>query len=147
MTEGRPVPPSGICDAAGFGGLPPRPGSRSPFAPAPEDSPTAEMDETSGRCACAQQAGTYWPRGEAGRGVTSRPIRLALRPGALPVASFWAPAVAVVTAGAQRPASRYFQGERRSVALPSQAAGSFPETRLSGSQEEAGTCREGWPNP
>ena len=82
MTEGRPSPPSGICGAAGFGGLPPRSGSRSPFAPAPEDSPTAEMDESSGRCACAQQAGTYWPRGEAGRGVTSRPIRLALRPGA-----------------------------------------------------------------
>lgn len=75
--------------------------------------------------------------------MTSRPIRLALRPGALPATSFWARAVALVTAGAQRPASRYFQGDRRSVALPSRAAGSFPETRLLGSQEEAGGCREG----
>lgn len=123
--------------------------SRQPLSlcTAPEDSPTAEMDGTSGPCACAHQAGAYWPRGEVGRGVTSQPIRLALRPGALPAACFWAPAVALVTAGTQRPASRYFQGDRRSVALPSQAAGRFPETRLSGSQEEAGICREGWPNP
>lgn len=79
--------------------------------------------------------------------MTSQPIRLALRPGALPAASFWAPAVALVTAGAQLPASRYFLGDRRSVALPSRAAGSFPETRLSESQEEAGICWKGWPNP
>ena len=33
----------------------------------------------------------------------------------------------------------------RGPALP--GGRSFPETHLSGSQEEAGTCREGWPNP
>lgn len=157
-TERRSVPLRGACRIAEFGDFPPLTGGRFFFISEPFDSPTAVMDGTLESCACAQRT-RFLLAGEGRSGEYRVPsanqswYSAEAPPSTLfPRLPSLRPAVPLVTVRAHPPASRYLQGNGRSVALSARedgsgCLGSVVRDASTWSQEAATSGREGGPDP